>query len=156
MSQRIRARDVRRLPGTGRCAGVIVVSNNPLMKDVDDVLFVEGSFHDVLVKVRDMVFEGYELVTHPLFASIGMMWSPFRSVILGERRDKSTEFELRTVEDALRSYDQVTEGRVHFPEHDRDYAWMDRSLYYSALEELGMLDKVGALQKSGTLEDASM
>lgn len=121
---------------------MIVVSNNPLMKDELNVLFVDGSFRDVLVKVRDMVYDGYELVTHPLFASLGMMWSPFRSVILGEKRDKSTDFEIETVENSIHSYDQVTEGRVRFPEHDDDYAWMDRSLYLSALEEQGMIHSV--------------
>ena len=128
---------------------MIVVTNNPRMVDESDALFIEGSFRDVLVKVRDMVYDGYELVTHPLFASLGMMWSPYRSVILGEKRDKATDFEMETVEASIRSYDQVTEGRVRFPEHDDDYAYMDRSLYLSALEEQGMIHGVSKNQNGG-------
>ena len=118
---------------------MIVVSNNPLMRDEADVLFVEGTFRDVLVKVRDMVYEGYELVTHPLFASLGMMWSPYRTVVLGEKKDRASDFEMETVDHALRSYEQVTEGRVQFPEHADDYAWMDKSLYLSAMEDQGLV-----------------
>ena len=118
---------------------MIVVSNNPLMKDEEHVLFVNGSFRDVLVKVRDMVYEGHGLVTHPLFASLGMMWSPYRTVVLSDKGDRPSDFELETVDVALRNYEQVTEGRVHFPEYDKDYAWMDRSLYLSAMEDQGLV-----------------
>ena len=62
---------------------IVVVTNNPLLKDEEHVLFVEGAFRDVLVTVRDMVYRGYELITHPLFASSRMMFSPYRTVILG-------------------------------------------------------------------------
>lgn len=126
---------------------MIVVTNNPMMKDEADALFVDGTFRDVLVKARDMVHEGYELVTHPLFASLGMMWSPFRSVILGEKRDKATDFEIETVEGSIQTYDQVMEGRNRLgreftPKLEHDYAWMDRSLYLSALEEQGLVQNV--------------
>lgn len=144
MSMSYWARDARRFARKGRCAGMIAVTNNPLMKDEPDITieFVEGTFRDVLVRVRDMVYEGHELITHPLFASLGMMWSPFRTVIVGERRARSTEFELNTVEEAIASYDQVTQGRLRQPQHDDDYAWMDRDLYRSALEEVAMIRKV--------------
>ena len=126
---------------------MVVVTNNPLMKNEPDTLFIEGPFRDVLVKARDMVYEGYELVTHPLFASLGMMWSPYRTVILGEKRDKATDFEIETVENSIHSYDQIMDGRrrlgrVYTQQVDDDYAWMDRSLYLSALEEQGMIQNV--------------
>lgn len=114
---------------------VTVVTNNPLLREEEDVLFIEGSFRDVLVAVRDKVYEGYELISHPLFASSRMMFSPFRTVIIGERESKISPEACQIVEDSIKSYDTATARRRRQPEHDGDYAWVDRSLYLSALEE---------------------
>lgn len=118
---------------------IAVVTNNPLLKEEDEVLFVEGTFRDVLVKVRDLVYEGHKLVTHPLFASSRMMFSPFRTVIVGERQEKPSEFECQIIENSIQSYDIATAHRNRQPEHDDDYAFLDQSLYQAALEELEQL-----------------
>ncbi len=114
---------------------VTIVTNNPLLREEEDVLFVEGTFRDVLVTVRDKVYSGYELISHPLFASSRMMFSPFRTVIIGEREDRISQEACQIVEDSILSYDTATARRRRQPEHDDDYAWVDRSLYLSALEE---------------------
>lgn len=115
------------------------------MKDDDNVLFVYGTFRDVLVKVRDMVYEGYELVTHPLFASSRMMFSPYRTVVLGKKQGNVSEFECQTIEDAIISYDKITARRNAQPEHDGDYATMDRRLYLAGLEEISLLNDSHAI-----------
>lgn len=116
---------------------MLVVTNNPLMKEEDVELdFVDGSFDDVLVRVRDHVFNGYELISHPLFASLGMLFSPFRTVILGDLMDRPSVEYCEIAEEAVLKYRHVTEHRNRLPEYDEDYAWMDRSLYYSSLEEI--------------------
>ncbi len=38
-----------------------------LKKEYEDLYYVEGSYEDVLVKVRDLVYEGVELISHPLW-----------------------------------------------------------------------------------------
>ena len=117
------------------------MTNNPLLREEEDVLFVEGTFRDVLVKVRDMVYEGYELVSHPRFASSLMMFSPFRTVIVGEKGDGISEFSCQVIEGSINSYDVATAHRNRQPEHDDDYAYLDRSLYQSTLEEIEYLRK---------------
>jgi hypothetical protein len=132
-----RKRVLRRV---GKKVGVIpIVSNNPLMKDEENVLFVEGTFRDVLVKVRDMVYEGYEMISHPLFASGRMMFSPVRTVIMGDEKGKLSEFECRVIEEAISMYDVAVEHRNRQPQHDMDYAYLDRSLYLASLDELAYL-----------------
>jgi len=116
-----------------------VVTNNPLLKEEDDVLFVDGTFKDVLVKVRDMVYAGHELISHPLFASSRMMFSPFRTVLVGDKREKPSDFECQVIEDAIMTYDVSTARRNRQPEHDDDYAYLDQSLYFSTLEEISYL-----------------
>ena len=117
----------------------MVVTNNPLLKEEEGVLFVDGTFRDVLVKVRDMVYEGHELISHPLFASSRMMFSPFRTILVGEKRDRPSDFECQVIEDSIMSYDVATARRNRQPEHDDDYAYLDHSLYLSTLEEISHL-----------------
>ena len=65
----------------------LIVSNNPLVRlDFENMIFVEGSYEDVLIKVRDLVYEGVELISHPLTASMRMLYSPYRSIILGNKK----------------------------------------------------------------------
>lgn len=115
------------------------MSNNPLMAEEENVIFVHGTFRDVLVKVRDMVYEGHDLVSHPLFASARMMFSPFRTIIVGDEIGKPSEFHCKTIEDSIATYDLATAHRNRQPQHDDDYAYLDRSLYLSSLEELPYL-----------------
>lgn len=118
---------------------ILIVTNNPLLKDEDGIKFVEGTFRDVLIAVRDLVFSGYELVSHPLFASSRMMFSPFRTVILGKKMDRPSPEECEVAENSLALYDNVTAHRNVQPEHDEDYAYMDLRLHEAALKEASTL-----------------
>lgn len=118
---------------------IVVVTNNPLLKDEEHSLFVEGTFRDVLVTVRDMVYRGYELITHPLFASSRMMFSPYRTVILGNERDAISQDECKIAEDSIISLDKFTANRKPPSDHDADYADVDYRLYQAALDEIAML-----------------
>ena len=75
---------------------IYVVTNNPLFFESEFRTFrtkkVDGSFEDVLLLVRDMVHQGYELISHPLGASIRMMYSPYRSILVGEKKDTLNSF----------------------------------------------------------------
>ena len=113
----------------------MIVTNNPLLRQEDQVLFIDGTFRDVLIAVRDNVYEGYELISHPLFASSRMMFSPFRTVIIGRKEERISEEACQIVEDAIRTYDRLTARRQRQPEHDADYAWLDRALFLTALAE---------------------
>lgn len=117
-------------------SSIDVVTNNPMLKGAEDVIFVDGTFRDVLVKVRDLVYSGHELVSHPLFASSRMMFSPFRTVLVGDKLQRPSDFECEVIEDAIAQYDVATAHRNRQPQHDRDYAYLDYSLYQSTLEEI--------------------
>lgn len=117
-------------------SSIDVVTNNPMLKGAEDVIFVDGTFRDVLVKVRDLVYSGHELVSHPLFASSRMMFSPFRTVLVGDKLQRPSDFECEVIEDAIAQYDVATAHRNRQPQHDKDYAYLDYSLYQSTLEEI--------------------
>ena len=124
---------------------MLIVTNNPLLKGEEGTQFVEGTFRDVLITVRDLVFSGYELVSHPLFASSRMMFSPFRTVILGKKMDLPSPEECQVAENSIILFDNVTAHRNVQPEHDDDYAQMDLRLHQSALREIALLESSHAI-----------
>ena len=116
-----------------------VVTNNPRLKDDPMAIFVDGTFRDVLITVRDMVHSGTELISHPLFASSRMMFSPFRSILVGEKLPAPDMRQIEIIENSIISYDVAMENRRRQPEHDDDYAYVDLTLYNNALEEIQRL-----------------
>lgn len=112
-----------------------IITNNPsVKKDFENVCFVEGDFLDVMVKVRDMVHQGYELVSHPLSASIRMAYSPFRSIIVGHRNNKINPTHVEIIENSIINYKNLLEGRRVDRKNADDYALIDVELLNSTLK----------------------
>lgn len=86
----------------------LLVTNNRLCRDKYDgrtkVDYLEGgSYLEVLVRVRDYVHRGMRIETHPMAGSIKPNQTPFRSVLLSDRKmdgDEMIENELM-IEDAV-------------------------------------------------------
>lgn len=114
-----------------------IVTNNPVIKEeFDNVHFIDGSFLDVLIKVRDMVHRGYVLVSHPLGASVRMLFSPYRSIIIGEKKDEVNLFSLEIIEASIINYQKNMEKRNPDTENAKDYSLTDRELLLSTLSSL--------------------
>jgi len=124
----------------------LVITNNPLVREAcgknatDDFFrvearYVDGDVEHLLLKVRDMVHEGYPLLSHPLPASIRMIYSPYRSVMLGASIGELDLWYAETIEDSLRKYRRGTEYRIPTRVNDEDYKWMDMHLLSAALKE---------------------
>lgn len=114
----------------------IIITNNPVVKEkYENVLFINGAVEDTLIRIRDMVYEGYELISHPLAASIRMIYSPYRSVILGNRHDKVDCLCAEIIEDSIIKYKRHTDHRKKDPTCNDDYQQLDLILLESALSE---------------------
>ncbi len=115
----------------------IIVTNNPQVRDKysDKVLFVDGSVEQVLVKVRDMVHKGYELISHPLPASLRIMFSPYRSVIIGQNRGVTDPLEAEIAEESIWKYRKQMSTRDVDTRNNADYQMIDLILLDSALED---------------------
>ena len=61
-----------------------IVTNNPLVKETLEneyhIEFVECSYEEILRKVRNYIYEGYELLTHPLSGSVKPNETPYKSI----------------------------------------------------------------------------
>lgn len=115
----------------------IIVSNNPQVKDkVKNLRFIDGTMRDVLVQARDLVQGGSELITHPLGASLRMLLSPYRSIVMVEKEDDINFDHLETIENSIIKYDQHMGVRKEDTYHSKDYALIDFKLLESAFNEM--------------------
>lgn len=114
----------------------LIVTNNPVVAENNDhVLLVDGSVEETLIKVRDLVQDGYELISHPLPASLRMMFSPYRSVILGRKLEKVDFLCAQIIEDSIIKYKNHMDFRNIDSANRNDYQKMDRLLLEAALSE---------------------
>lgn len=75
----------------------IVVTNNKKCRDefqkVMKVDYLEnGSYIDVLVKVRDYIHLGYRLETHPMAGSLKPNQIPYKTIIISDSEVEKQEF----------------------------------------------------------------
>lgn len=115
---------------------IIVITNNPNVREkYKNIYFVEGGFEDLLLKVRDMVYMGHELVTHPLGASLRMMFSPYRSVVVtDEKVVPLNELHAEIIGKAIESYKNVIGVRMKDVKNMGDYAKIDYLLLKNVLQ----------------------
>ena len=117
-----------------------IISNNPTVKEeFQNVVFVEGGFLDVLIKVRDLVYTGHELINHPLGASIRIMFSPYRSIMVGDKTTSNNQYFMETIENSIINYKKHMEVRLVDNNNNEDYRYIDKDLLMSAIREHEMI-----------------
>ena len=71
----------------------MVITNNPLVRsrldDTHEVIYLELSYEELLKVVRDRIYEGHRLLTHPLSGSVKPKETPYKSVLISERKEKA-------------------------------------------------------------------
>lgn len=116
--------------------GHYIVTNNPLVKDdYKNIIFIDRIFLDVLIKTRDLVYSGHELINHPLGASIRMFYSPYRSIIVGDQPGEGNQYFMETIENSIENYKKHMEVREPDITNSQDYSVIDKELLISALKE---------------------
>ena len=116
----------------------IVITNNSIFKDREDTIYIEGDFIDVLKSVRDYMHKGYLAISHPLPASIRMILSPVRSVIMVDNYSDQELYNktLEIVESSIISYTNTMSIRKPDYKNTEDYKITDKNLLYSSFDEL--------------------
>lgn len=120
-----------------------IITNNPNVKEkYNEIDFVDGSFEDVLLKVRDLVHSGHELISHPLGASLRMFFSPYRSIIVGDKIQEANEMYVQAIENSIENYRKHMQDRDPDLENKDDYALIDGELLDSSMEEYRKLKNI--------------
>ena len=83
----------------------IIMTNNPLVRDryrgQYRVENQDGIYKDLLVRVRDKVHAGHKLLTHPLSGSVKPNETPYKSVMISQKRGTMDLESLSIIEEAI-------------------------------------------------------
>ena len=70
----------------------MILTNNPLvlekLKDTHNVIYKDISYEELLKEVRDRIHEGHLLLSHPLSGSVKPNETPYKSVMISERKEE--------------------------------------------------------------------
>lgn len=115
----------------------MIITNNPLVKnEYDNAKYINGSFLDVLISIRNMIHNGHVLISHPLGASVRMLFSPYRSIVVGERVGDINLFSLEIIENSIINYRKHMENRDVDYKNAHDYSIVDKELLISTLKNV--------------------
>ncbi len=112
----------------------IITNNKSVYSKYQDVEYVDTDFRGILIKARDYIHSGYSLEHHPLPASIRMLLSPYRTIILSDRKD--TEESTIMLEKSIEQYDMTLGKRTPDYNNGKDYEIIDMTLMESTIKEL--------------------
>ncbi len=112
-----------------------IITNNPLVYDkYQNVELIDGDFRDVLTAARDYIHTGHTLKTHPLPASIKMLYSPFRTLILDDSKDDGNS--VLIMESAIEKFDITMGNKNTDYSNANDYKLIDFILTQNAIKEI--------------------
>lgn len=101
----------------------------------EEVCYFEVSYKDILLKVRDMCYEGHKLLTHPLSGSVKPNETPYKSVMVSKEKFKEPDPDsILIMEEAILTYDKFPKLNISWNEQILgDFQAVDLALISSAL-----------------------
>ena len=116
----------------------IVITNNPMvvsrLNDTHEVIYQELSYEELLKAVRDRIYEGHRLLTHPLSGSVKPKETPYKSVLLSDRKEKVDEESVRLIENAILACQKFQDKSKNYKEEVyKDFQLVDWTLLESGL-----------------------
>ncbi len=116
----------------------MIITNNPLvprkLNDEYTVAYMDISYEDVLKEVRNRIHEGHRLLSHPLSGSVKPNETPYKSVMITERREAVDEESLMIIENAIQACRKfVFKSDKYKPEVYEDFQIIDWTLLESAV-----------------------
>lgn len=90
---------------------ILVTNNNRVYEKYKDTMHVllMDSYKNVLIKVRDLVYDRHILLTHPQASSLKPNQTPYRSVILYPKGKADNTEDILLIEKCLEIYEQWQE-----------------------------------------------
>ena len=116
----------------------MVITNNPLVRsrldDIHEVIYLELSYEELLKVVRDRIYEGHRLLTHPLSGSVKPKETPYKSVLISERKEKVDGESVRLIENAILVCQKFQDKSKYYKEEVyKDFQLVDWTVLESGL-----------------------
>ena len=119
--------------------GIRIITNNPLvvrcMSNYYTTEYYDLSFREILVKVRDMVYEGYELHTHPIAGSVKPNETPYKSIVVSKTKKGFNMEHAEMCSNSIITFDKFTPIVRERPQRILDdFQLIDYTLLAGALD----------------------
>lgn len=129
--------------------GIQIITNNPLvvrcLSDYYQIEYCDISFREILVKVRDMVYAGYELHTHPIAGSVKPNETPYKSIVVSKVKKGFNMEHAELCANAIITFDKFTPIVRELPQRILDdFQLIDYTLLAGALD----FDALAGLSKA--------
>lgn len=116
----------------------IVITNNPLVLEKlgnkHNVIYKEISYEEILKDVRDRIHDGHRLLTHPLSGSVKPNETPYKSILITQRKEKTDEWSIGMIENAIWACKKFEfKSDRYSPEVYKDFQLIDWTLLESGL-----------------------
>jgi hypothetical protein len=102
--------------------------------------FNQGNYYDVLIEVRNLVHQGYELITHPLMGSVKPNETPYRSIMLKKGIITDTQ-SVEIIENSIQTYEKFEKMKPS-PKWSQsileDFQFVDLRLFESSLDSINL------------------
>lgn len=115
-----------------------ICTNNPMaaerLGDEYEISYEEQSFADLLIRVRDLVHQGHRLLSHPLSGSVKPGETPYKSILVSNKTEKTDGESVRLIGNAIRMSGNFPDLSALYDEKVlRDFQTVDWHLLQSAL-----------------------
>lgn len=130
-------------------ADFLIITNNPLVAEAlknDYTVRFEKTmgYRDILVLVRDMVYLGHALYTHPLAGSVKPNETPYKSIVISSEPKEADMDMMTMIGGSLQVFDKFKpKNRVLTPKLLEDFQLIDYTLLCGALD----IDAAGRLSR---------
>lgn len=117
----------------------MIITNNETVynkyKETHSILYIDGSYKDVLIKTRDKVHEGHELLTHPLSSSIKPNETPYKSIIISDNKGRLNYDSVSIIENSILSFEKFNLHKIKniTDRMKEDFKLIDLTVLESAL-----------------------
>ena len=119
----------------------MLITNNPRFKDVKhiEVIYLENDCLDVFLKARDLIHQGYKLLTHPLYGNFRNDQMYFRSLAL-EENDKLDIGSLELIENAISRFQgkKISDRYYATEKMVDDFSYIDYEIISETLRKGGL------------------
>lgn len=123
----------------------VIITNNPYVfdkyKEKREVIYKEDmDYLELLEFVRTRVHEGYELLTHPLSGSIKPNETPYKSIIMSNKKGNLDESGLLIIEESILTAKKFITDKPTPNWTERvldDFRVIDLSLMENVIDKLG-------------------